>query len=107
MPTIRNCWLLPCGEIRLTPNWGDHIAEARKSFPDAIDPEAPAIAAGWLKVYREGDGIQFVGQKLTPQQREAIEGPLFGLIADDVEADATGNWRFWQTFGELKQKELL
>ena len=100
MTTIRNCWLLPCGEIRLTPNWGDHIAEARKFFPDAIDPEFPAITAGWLKVYRVAGEVKFGGQKLTPEQREVIEGPLFGLIADDVEADAVGSWRYWQTFGK-------
>ena len=96
---IRPCWIKPDGEVVLCPNWGDHVREAWKAFPEPSDSEAAAVSRGWLKVYREGGGLQFVGQKFTPAQRNVIEGPLFGLIADEVEEEAASARRFWESTG--------
>ena len=101
---IRPCWIKPDGEVVLCPNWGDHAREAWKAFPGSADSEAVAVSQGWLKAYKQAGEITFVGVRLTAAQRDTIEGPLFGLIADEVEEDAVSAWRFWQNVGRGSER---
>ena len=96
---VRPCWIKPDGEIVLCLNWNDHLHTAAAAFPESVQPEGAAVDAGWLKVFRVGDEPWFVAKSLTRQQREVVEGPCFGLIADEVADDARACFLSWRSMG--------
>lgn len=81
-------WLLPDGTDIPCPNW-DHAREASAVFRNSRDPEHAAMAAGWLKVFKDGFEI---GCRLTHAQRQTLE--RWHNDADAIEEDALGRFRF-------------
>lgn len=94
---LRPCWIKPDGEMIPCPNWGDHVHYAHAELGDETDEEIETYACrkGWLKVFSLINGIAFVGQKFTRQQREVVE--RFGHVADDIEEDAISYWRYMES----------
>lgn len=88
----RPCWIKPCGEIILCPNWNDHLHEAAKEFPDASQPEGEAMCNGWLKMTGPSGGFLCAGKAFTHRQRKTL-ADVFLLDSDEIEEEAMSNLR--------------
>ena len=94
-PLVRSCWIKPDGEELPCPNWNDHLHIASVFFGDSKQgPEGDAVDAGWIKVFRLDDGVEYVGGEFTSAQRDTLH--RLRVNVDEAQDTAIANRNYWR-----------